>query len=679
MGLGDSCDSGTVGVMTLSGITDITVTIGDNNNYPNPPAWGISFHLNGQESPVLEVVRGTTYTFTITAGATHPVYITDDIIGGNSNPNEVIYAGGQDSFGTTENPYILTWTPDDNTPDLVYYQCYTHLKLGWEISVSGGAAVDSDDETGCSKNHPYVGFTGALSELQHMVRGEIEVLDDCSFKVTDFRYDGRAPAAYWLGAASESRNDLRRGFRLRDGQVAGADGMTTRIIDLKPGITWDSIKVISVWCELAAANFGSVTLEAVQERMGPVGNRPQCDEIDVFGELRSFEACQDLTLQDGTFKISWNVSEVAPESRRLLSGGVHSRYEVDIVIVTDIDDWAGFGISETPGRMVGAQAVIGYVDDMGIGNVTQYELQGQAESQVVPGGDLLLSNVAIGAMPQGGVTMAFTLELASIEEDFDVIWATGRVNPARTGLGPLTPGLIGHSFTRRNGGTLNFQTGLGSAETQSTLYRAHGILMAISWGFIIPTGVAVARVCKNLGVWWFKVHICLQGAGYLLALVGFGIGIHVTKDRQGHNIRHRTVGIAVTTMGALQVLTAALRPHNKSQQRRLWNLWHWTMGRAAVICAVFNVYEGFNLLQVSFWKQWPRCLQLASHVQVHLNVARCPLQNLYGDDKATVYRDAYTGVLFTMVGLALSKEYYDYYQLPPPGAKREPPGTIGDK
>ncbi len=38
-------------------------TLADNKHYPNPPGWGLSYHVNGEESPVLEVVRGTTYTF----------------------------------------------------------------------------------------------------------------------------------------------------------------------------------------------------------------------------------------------------------------------------------------------------------------------------------------------------------------------------------------------------------------------------------------------------------------------------------------------------------------------------------------------------------------------------------------------------------------------------------------
>ena len=52
-------------VGTLSGVTTFTVVTGPNPNYPNPPAWGLSYHVNGVESPLLEVVRGTEYEFIV--------------------------------------------------------------------------------------------------------------------------------------------------------------------------------------------------------------------------------------------------------------------------------------------------------------------------------------------------------------------------------------------------------------------------------------------------------------------------------------------------------------------------------------------------------------------------------------------------------------------------------------
>ena len=43
--------------------------------------------MNGFETPVLRVVRGTPITITIMAGETHPFYITDTIIGGGERPS----------------------------------------------------------------------------------------------------------------------------------------------------------------------------------------------------------------------------------------------------------------------------------------------------------------------------------------------------------------------------------------------------------------------------------------------------------------------------------------------------------------------------------------------------------------------------------------------------------------
>ena len=47
------------------------------------------------------VERGKTYTFNIAAGPTHPVYITNSVIGGGllDYADETIYAGNDTTFG----------------------------------------------------------------------------------------------------------------------------------------------------------------------------------------------------------------------------------------------------------------------------------------------------------------------------------------------------------------------------------------------------------------------------------------------------------------------------------------------------------------------------------------------------------------------------------------------------
>jgi hypothetical protein len=125
-------------VATIDGPTTFNVTLGSNKLYPNPPAWGYSLWVNKKESPVLVVRRGTMYTFNVAAGPTHPVYITSSIIGGGllvDYEDETVFAGNDTTFGTPGKAVGFTWTPDETTPDLVYYQCVVHQKLGWEIKV----------------------------------------------------------------------------------------------------------------------------------------------------------------------------------------------------------------------------------------------------------------------------------------------------------------------------------------------------------------------------------------------------------------------------------------------------------------------------------------------------------------------------------------------------------------
>ncbi|KAL0861185.1 hypothetical protein ABMA27_009668 [Loxostege sticticalis] len=150
--------------------------------------WGISWYINGLLIPEINVVRGRKYTFVVEGGYDpsvparyHPFYITNDPVGGYYHKNDQekkgveIYAGVRrtrngeliptgvgrlcnwtpdnngpeadeyPSFGAYQrsltlvceegNPGVVTWIPDKNTPDTVYYQCFTHRHLGWKINV----------------------------------------------------------------------------------------------------------------------------------------------------------------------------------------------------------------------------------------------------------------------------------------------------------------------------------------------------------------------------------------------------------------------------------------------------------------------------------------------------------------------------------------------------------------
>eukprot|EP01130_Rhizamoeba_saxonica_P018400 TRINITY_DN9194_c0_g1_i1.p1 TRINITY_DN9194_c0_g1~~TRINITY_DN9194_c0_g1_i1.p1 ORF type:complete len:537 (-),score=166.80 TRINITY_DN9194_c0_g1_i1:52-1662(-) len=175
----------------LSDETNIRVTIGPSfgdrgyTHVTGKSSWGIAFYLNGWLIPELEVVRGTTYTFTVETGndpelstKNHPFYITTSSEGGIeqvSDSDETVYAGYEDGEPTIAGRHceiifvdtelekmgdledeiecdegeaaILEWTPDDETPDELYYQCTKHKYLGWKITV-----VDAKEEDEASSS-----------------------------------------------------------------------------------------------------------------------------------------------------------------------------------------------------------------------------------------------------------------------------------------------------------------------------------------------------------------------------------------------------------------------------------------------------------------------------------------------------------------------------------------------
>ncbi|KOC59250.1 Protein Skeletor, isoforms B/C [Habropoda laboriosa] len=168
--------------------------------------WGIAWYINGLLIPEINVVRGTKYSFVVEGGENpdvqaryHPFYITDDPIGGyqHKTPEEKakvkIFAGAQrqrgtyrptgtgrlcnwlpdqdqpladefSSFGAYQRtltlkcdpgePGLVEWTPDENTPDTVYYQCFTHRYLGWKINVHD--ACDGVKQAGSETHEVYV-------------------------------------------------------------------------------------------------------------------------------------------------------------------------------------------------------------------------------------------------------------------------------------------------------------------------------------------------------------------------------------------------------------------------------------------------------------------------------------------------------------------------------------------
>ncbi len=89
----------------------------------------IAYRIDGVDNPTLNVVRGRTYTFNITATG-HPFYIKT--IQGSGTGNA--YSNGVTGNGTQVG--TVTWVVAGNAPSILYYDCAIHSNMTGDINVT---------------------------------------------------------------------------------------------------------------------------------------------------------------------------------------------------------------------------------------------------------------------------------------------------------------------------------------------------------------------------------------------------------------------------------------------------------------------------------------------------------------------------------------------------------------
>ena len=99
---------------------------------------------------------------------------------------------------------------------------------------------------------------------------------------------------------------------------------------------------------------------------------------------------------------------------------------------------------------------------------------------------------------------------------------------------------------------------------QTSLVWAHGGLMLIGWGIILPSGVVTARCRAGVGdPEWFRLHRMMQCLGMLFTLSGFIIAVtQFSVFGEGYyapDKAHGIMGVVVMTLGILQPINGFLR------------------------------------------------------------------------------------------------------------------------
>eukprot|EP00658_Telonema_sp_P-2_P031414 TRINITY_DN23507_c0_g1_i1.p1 TRINITY_DN23507_c0_g1~~TRINITY_DN23507_c0_g1_i1.p1 ORF type:complete len:358 (-),score=39.08 TRINITY_DN23507_c0_g1_i1:141-1214(-) len=143
-------------------------------------------------------------------------------------------------------------------------------------------------------------------------------------------------------------------------------------------------------------------------------------------------------------------------------------------------------------------------------------------------------------------------------------------------------------------------------------YYAHGSLMLIGWGLLLPVGVILAKCLKHReGALWFQLHRGIQCFGLVLALAGWIIALdkfEVLDNTEGHddsfdsNYSHAIMGCVTMAIGLLQPLNALIRPdapepgEDGTCLRSIWEVVHKGLGYVALILAVLTISVGTTLL-----------------------------------------------------------------------------------
>jgi len=136
------------------------------------------------------------------------------------------------------------------------------------------------------------------------------------------------------------------------------------------------------------------------------------------------------------------------------------------------------------------------------------------------------------------------------------------------------------------------------------MHVAHGMLMLVAWGFLIPAGALISRFWRGFALnemppRWLQLHRALNVLGLLCTLAGFGVSVAFVGDAGMAHFRsaHGRLGLATVILTCCQPLLAVGRPEKsesspKSTARFVWEILHKGGGWALILLGNFQLFGG---------------------------------------------------------------------------------------
>ena len=172
---------------------------------------------------------------------------------------------------------------------------------------------------------------------------------------------------------------------------------------------------------------------------------------------------------------------------------------------------------------------------------------------------------------------------------------------------------------------------LALAGSVTSAMAVHAALMVTAWAVLIPAGGVAARYFKVMpgqdfprvveNLTWWRWHRGLQYAA--LAVSTVALGVIVSETRGGFDTWHGRCGMAVMTLGWLQVVSAWLRGskggptdlgadardpatwrgdhYDMTPRRRAFEVWHKPVGWFVTVLAGVTILLGVQLVGDPAW------------------------------------------------------------------------------
>ncbi|XP_059461147.1 cytochrome b561, DM13 and DOMON domain-containing protein At5g54830 [Corylus avellana] len=300
----------------------------------------------------------------------------------------------------------------------------------------------ADPGPNCSKTSPLVDLRYEFTMAQHQLRGVLTILDDCSFRVSQF---DMLPGSdvHWWGAIAPDFANLTAGFIVSDHALNETYKNASFVVHLRQNVAWDQIRVLALWDRPTASDFGHIVLaDAANKSSDSVPSLP------VNAEPTMFENCKTLS---ENFRIRWTLNAD--------SGSI----DIGLEAATGIMNYMAFGWanpSSTSKLMIGADVAVAgfkeegtpFVDDF---HITEYSecitnldgsVQGVCPDRNYEDSDSvgLVNNTQLvyGHRRDGVSFIRYRRLLEPVDKKYDlpvnstasmtVIWAIGSLRPPDT-------------------------------------------------------------------------------------------------------------------------------------------------------------------------------------------------------------------------------------------------------